>query len=136
MGAWLLSLDSNQPSPVNSRPPSPRWLDRNDRPSSRPPSAGVVNDEKDGGEPGSRTRRGDLARITCSPLRSPCRASSRPSLAAPEPKLGEQHKNGAQPRFRARLSAASTQRFHQISLLSDGAEPACRFSECCDGGRF
>lgn len=25
---------------------------------------------------------------------------------------------GAQPRFRARLSAASTQRFHQISLLS------------------
>lgn len=30
MGAWLLSLDSNQPSPVNSRPPSPRWLDRKD----------------------------------------------------------------------------------------------------------
>src|ERR1022692_2216328 len=29
MTAWLLPLDSNQPSPVNSRQPSPRWLDRN-----------------------------------------------------------------------------------------------------------
>src|ERR1700676_1779359 len=29
MTPWLLPLDSNQPSPVNNRQPSPRWLDRN-----------------------------------------------------------------------------------------------------------
>ncbi len=55
--------------------------------------------ESCGGETGSRTRHGDLARITCSPLLSPGGSV-----------------DGAWSWFRANLSAFSARRCHQISF--------------------